>query len=94
MKTYRYCYCESAHRTYRTLASRCLWPRAAWVRGEGAYALLAHCRALTVTLHKTYTDAIDALAAIDSHGCGGRCTGEHEVIYLAQHVGRRPRAII
>src|SRR4051812_14063855 len=81
--------CSAEHRSYRTLA-RCLWPRAVWIRGDGPYALLARCRAFTITLHKTPAGAIAAKQRIDADGCGSRCVGEHEVIRMDIPVGRTP----
>jgi hypothetical protein len=81
VKVYRRHCCERSHRTYRTLA-KCIWRRAAWIAGEGPFALLAWCRALTVTLHATHDDALEAKRTIDLSACGGRCTGRHEIIRL------------
>jgi hypothetical protein len=82
VKTYRRHYCERVHRTPRTMA-KCIWGRrAAWIVGEGPYAVLAWCRVLTVTLHATHNDALGAKRAIDLSACGGRCTGRHEIIQL------------
>lgn len=37
VKTYRRHGCQAKHRTYKTVA-KCIWPKATWVHGEGAYA--------------------------------------------------------
>ena len=63
--------------TYNATARR-MYPEAEWVKGDGPYAILAHCPPLTVTLWRTRTEADDALAFIDQTGCGGGCTGRHE----------------
>lgn len=88
MKVYRRHYCARQHRSYRTFA-RCVWPRAAWVAGDGPYAVVAYCKVTTVTLHATYERAAEAKAAIDSGACGGRCIQRHEVLYL--DTGEQPR---
>lgn len=88
MKTYVRHYCERNHRSIRAVA-KCLWPRAAWIRGDGPFALLAHCRHLTVTLHPTIEAAMTAKQHVDAHGCGGRCDGDHEVIEIAVPIQTR-----
>lgn len=88
MKTYRQHYCERKHRTMAATA-KCLWPRAVWIDGEGPYLVLAWCgsrgraTSLTVTLHETPDAAAEAKAFIDSHGCGGGCSGRHELVHIA-----------
>lgn len=81
MKNYRVHYCESAHRTYRTMA-KCVWRRAAWIQGNGPYASVAYCRVTTVMLYATAAEAEEAKAIIDASACGGRCSRRHEVIQL------------
>ena len=81
VKTYRHHYCERTHRTNQTLA-RCIWPRAAWIHGDGPYALLAWCRVLTVSLHDDPDVALESKQTIDASACGGRCTGRHEIVRL------------
>lgn len=80
-KTYRLHRCEARHRTVRTWAA-CAFPRAAWIGGNGSYAVLAWCGDLTVTLHDTAERAQDAQQVIDAAGCGGRCQRRHEVVLL------------
>jgi hypothetical protein len=78
--------CTVAHRSYRA-AALCKYPKAVWITGDGPYALLAWCRALTVTLHATYWDALRASMPIDPRtgtGCGGKCHGAHEIVRLAK----------
>jgi hypothetical protein len=80
--SYREAGCElHAHRRYKTLA-KCLWPRACWVAGEGPWATLAHCKALTIQLHRTRERAEEAKRIIDSSACGGGCYGAHEIVRL------------
>lgn len=82
MKTYRQHGCARQHRTWHSLA-RCMWPRAAWVAGDGPFASVSWCpRGLTVVLHETALGAANAVRTIDAAGCGGRCIGNHEVIRL------------
>lgn len=78
---YRRHKCTRAHRGYRTFA-KCIWTRAAWIAGNGAFAVVASCRATTVTLHHTLDAAHLALQTIDATGCGGACTRQHRLIRL------------
>ena len=78
---YRRHNCTRRHRTYSTFA-RCIWPRAAWVLGEGPYAVVAYCKVTTVTLHPDLDAARGALDFIGDFGCGGRCTRRHKLIRL------------
>lgn len=81
MKTYRRHGCTRRHRTYRTLAT-CMLPTAAWIVGEGPFAVIAWCGTPTVSLHRDESDARQAFDFIDAHGCGGRCTRHHEIVRL------------
>lgn len=56
--------------------------KAEWIQGDGPFAVLAHCRVLTVTLHATKGEADDSKAFIDRLACGGLCTRNHEIIDL------------
>jgi hypothetical protein len=56
------------------------WRRARTVDGDGPFALLAHCRVLTITLHETSESAEKDKAMIDNVGCGGCCYKRHEII--------------
>jgi hypothetical protein len=76
--------CGVAHRSYMTLA-RCEWPRHEWITGDGAFALLAWCRVLTITLWDTYWSAFRASVPIDPRtgtGCGGKCHGAHQIVHI------------
>ncbi len=61
------------------------FPDAAWIMGEGQYAVLAHCSSLTITLHKTREDAERNKGWIDDMACGGGCANDHEIIDLNEH---------
>ncbi len=74
-------HCRRRHLDYLAFA-RCAWPEAAWIEGEGRWASVAHCRDLTVMLHKSLDDARAAVAAIDRRACGGACSRHHEVVEL------------
>jgi hypothetical protein len=60
------------------------YPDAAWIMGDGPFALLAHCSGLKVTLHKTHEDAERSKSWIDDLACGGGCTKHHEIINLQE----------
>ena len=66
--------------------AKCVWPRAAWIEGDGGFALLARCGVLTVTLWPTPEEAEKAKAMIDHAGCGGHCRGApgHEIVELVR----------
>jgi hypothetical protein len=80
---YRRHNCAATHRTYNRMA-RCIWRRACWVSGEGRYATIAQCGPTTVMLHAQLNAAREALALINSSGCGGVCRGAggHRLIEL------------
>lgn len=78
---YRRHNCIRRHRTYRTFA-KCVWPRAAWISGNGPFAVVAYCRVTTVTLHTTASAAQNAIWTINSTGCGGRCSRHHKLVRL------------
>ncbi|GEN78706.1 hypothetical protein [Actinotalea fermentans] len=81
MKTYRFHYCRRQHRTWRALAT-CMFPRAAWITGDGPFAVLAWCGVTSVTLHADTDAATRALEIVNASGCGGRCTRDHELVRL------------
>lgn len=60
--------------------------RAAWIVGDGQFALLAWCRVLTVTLWGTRQEAEASKGDIDATGCGGLCSREHEIIDLGTNI--------
>lgn len=81
IKTYRRHGCTSKHRTYNKFCC-CAFKRAAWVSGEGPFALIAWCSIPTISLWPTREHAEAALA--DLGFCGGRCTGRHEVVMIVK----------
>lgn len=90
LKTYRRHNCSSQHRTARTFA-KCVFRRAAWMVGDGPYALIAWCQVPTVSLWDTYEDALSSKRVIDEFGCGHACNATqrgslaspvHEIAYL------------
>lgn len=81
MKTYRRHNCNRQHRSHNTL-TRCMFPRAVWISGEGPYASLAWCRDLTIVLFDNESEALTAKYNIDKSGCGGACTGHHEIVFI------------
>lgn len=85
---YRRHRCDRRHRNFRALA-RCIWPRAAWIAGNGPFATVSRCphgpsqrSMVTAVLHTTVEAARDSLAAIDGGGCGGQCTRQHKLVEL------------
>jgi len=66
----------------REKAQRRWGKKAVWIQGDGQYALVAHCRALTVTLWPTMAEAHKQKEFIDKMACGGYCTTNHEIIDL------------
>lgn len=58
------------------------WPQALWIDGDGCFALLAHCKVLTISLHTRMSNARKWKSMIDSTGCGGGCQRDHEIINL------------
>ncbi len=72
-------------KSWQTEAKRRWGKKAAWIHGDGQYALLAHCRVLTVTLWSTSAEAGESKREIDRYACGGLCTGAHEIIDLGNN---------
>ena len=69
---------------YRKEAKTRWGKKAEWIRGDGQYALLAHCGVLTVSLHTTMESAEKDKKFIDECACGGSCVGHHEITDLSQ----------
>jgi len=72
-----------ADRAWRAKARKRWGKEAAWIEGDGQFALLAWCRVLTVTLWPTRAEALKQKKVIDETACGGGCTGNHEIIDLS-----------
>jgi len=82
----------SAQVDYRKLAQRKWGRRAEWITGKGPFAVLAHCRVLTVTLWTSLEKAQAAKKGIDDCACGGMCHKDHEIINLSSpNVKAQPR---
>jgi hypothetical protein len=69
--------------TYNDFAER-IYPTEGWIQGEGKFALLAHCRTLTVMLFDNEEEAEENNKFIDSLGCCGRCRRNHTIVDLDQ----------
>jgi hypothetical protein len=81
VQTWRKHRCSREHHTFAAFI-RCAIPRAAWVVGEGPFALVAWCRTPSVTLHEDLGSARQAKAGIDATGCGGSCSGNHDIVRI------------
>ena len=68
---------------YRTKAEK-IWRRAEWIEGSGRFALLAHCKVLTVSLWNDFDKCCKQKAFIDRYGCGGLCCKNHEIIDMGK----------
>lgn len=69
------------HYDFREKAD-CIWPHAEWIDGNGPYAVLAHCRVLTIQMYRWEDEAVAAKARIDRSACGGMCVRHHELVKL------------
>ena len=66
------------------IEARKLWGKeAAWIDGDGPFALLARCRTLTVTLWGTRDEAERQKSIIDGTGCGDACNRAHEIVDMS-----------
>ena len=74
--------CGRTHGGHQSLAE-CTWPDAAYVVGDGPFAVLARCDIFTVTLYETSDEARRRKQALDANGCGKTCEGAHELAGLA-----------
>lgn len=75
--------CGRTHRGYQSLAE-CCWPGAAYVTGDGPFAVVSRCGLLEVSLHASREEARRRHARLEQHGCGRCCEGRHEVAELVQ----------
>lgn len=82
--------CGRTHRGYQSLAE-CSWPDAAYVTGDGPFAVLSRCDLLEVSLYATREEARRRLARLEQQGCGRSCEGRHEMAELAQAVASSAR---
>lgn len=81
MKRYTKHQCECRHKSVQTFL-RCAYPSAAWVVGDGSYAVITYCRTPTITLWPKPDLAQAALTELNALACGGRCTGRHEIVQI------------
>jgi hypothetical protein len=58
------------------------WRRTCWITGDGPYAVVAHCREVSVSLHHTQENADECLRSLARSGCGGACVMDHEIVDL------------
>jgi len=58
---------------WTSVAARHWGRKAAWIEGDGPFALLARCRDLTVMLFATRGEAEEKLRVLNRRGCGGLC---------------------
>lgn len=71
--------CHKCHQGWRTY-SRCRFPSAVWIIGNGPIAVLAWCDVLTVSLRDDMESATATLDWIARSRCGHACTGNHNVV--------------
>jgi hypothetical protein len=81
--------CGRTHRGHQSLAE-CAWPDAAYVVGDGPFALLARCDLFTVSLYETGDEARRRKQVLDQRGCATRCEGSHEVVALIDELELSP----
>lgn len=81
MKVYRDHNCDRRHRTWTALA-HCIFQRAAWIAGDGQFAVIVWCGVSSITLHPKAETAEHALETVDATGCGGRCVRHHDLVRL------------
>jgi len=81
VKVYRRHNCGRQHRTWTALA-HCMFQRAAWIAGDGPFAVIVRCGVTSVTLHADVETAEHALETVDATGCGGRCVRHHDLVRL------------
>ena len=75
--------CGRTHHGYQSLAE-CRWPEAAFVTGDGPWALVARCDMVSVALYATRDEARRRRKRLDTVGCGRGCEGQHDVVEVAQ----------
>ena len=74
-----------ADKAWHKEAKRRWGKEAAWITGDGQFALLAKCSGLTVTLWRTREEAQERKKFIDANACGigCTCTRNHEIVDLS-----------
>jgi len=81
VNVYRDHHCNRQHRTWTALA-HCMFPHAAWIAGDGPFAVIVGCGVTSVTLHADVETAEHVLETVDATGCGGRCVRHHDLVRL------------
>src|SRR5262245_8272475 len=77
--------CGRQHMTWWKLAE-CRF-KALWAQGRGPWASLSRCGpGPTVILYPTQQEAEEAKRFLDRLHCGGRCNGDHRVVYIGEEV--------
>jgi hypothetical protein len=70
---------------WETKAKKKWGKKAAWIHGDGQFALLAPCRVLTVTLWPTLEEATKEKERIDQGACGGQCNpARHSIVDMSK----------
>lgn len=65
---------------YRDIADS-RWSHASWILGNGRFAVLAHCKRLTVLLCDNWPQAEREKTRLDQVGCCGVCDrAMHEIV--------------
>lgn len=69
---------------FRQRARKRWGKQAAWIKGDGQYALLARCNVLTITLWEELAKAKARKKLIDETACGKMCSGSlgHKIVDL------------
>ncbi len=75
--------CTRQHQDYPTFIRCAIGKRRVlWMQGYGPYATISRCGGpndVSVMLHPRLGDAQTALKDLNRLGCGGRCSGNHEL---------------
>jgi len=75
--------CGRTHHCWQAVAE-CTWPDAAFVTGDGPFALVARCDMVSIALYETAHEVQRRWKRMDTIGCGRRCEHRHEVVVLDQ----------
>lgn len=91
IKMYRKHDCAEHHRDAKSFCE-CSFETATSIAGQGQFVVLKRCVGKTLSLWPTYRQALDDKEDCDRNGCGPRCIGNHEVVFidLMRQFERRP----